>query len=299
MSEDKSHKVQILIAIIGFVGVIGSAIIGNWEKIFSTEEVVNKIEENNKENLKKERIESVSFSDKKPDNLENNKTVTQKKVSLNYSENLMVIKEILKRNTDGKLNIYDIRFLLIIGSRDENYKESYQKGSARDKQGKNLEKYKFSKIEYVQNSNDNNFTSVYSLTSSGKELYSRIINELVNNINYNEELKPVLLPDNSLMYPEIKDTLNGISETERTFFIIKGNNLLALKIKNGSEREKMINKFVINSLFKKHLEGSEYVSKNKNYTNYGFTVLGKRVYLQIFEILESRLSENINTFNRF
>ena len=33
MSEKKDHKVQIWVALIGFVGVLGAAVIGNWDKI--------------------------------------------------------------------------------------------------------------------------------------------------------------------------------------------------------------------------------------------------------------------------
>lgn len=36
MSKEKNHKIQIWVAIIGFVGVIISAVIGNWDKITST-----------------------------------------------------------------------------------------------------------------------------------------------------------------------------------------------------------------------------------------------------------------------
>jgi len=39
-SENSSYKAQILVAVIGLVGVLGGALIANWDKLFSRQQVI-------------------------------------------------------------------------------------------------------------------------------------------------------------------------------------------------------------------------------------------------------------------
>lgn len=137
-----------------------------------------------------------------------------------------------------------------------------------------LEKYKLITISY---DNSGRFpTKTIDITAIGEQVYDLIVKEFSENINYKKELKPI--PDGTVLFSNIKYSLNGLSGNDILHLFINDRNI------GTSSKKESETKFIKNGLKKTYSDGD----KTHQY-RYDFTDLGKEVLRQLFSILKDRL----------